>query len=203
MRVLACYNGSSLRPETYRSLVKYVPVGSLEMVNVSGNISNYWRQFRARWLGEFDLMTVEQDNVITAEMIPSFSMCDEPWCVYAYEGPPHMEGELMDTALGCTRFTAALQKAVPAKEISESDYFSWQFIDYRLSVVLQQKGYRPHVHGEVQHLHDYDKEPIQAALGQNLIRMAIAKGVTEAAEEGVAARKVHPAHPWRDPRADS
>lgn len=188
MRVLACYNGDSLRPETYRALVKYVPLGTLELVNVAGNVSNYWRQFRARWIGEFDLMTVEQDNVITAEMIPSFAMCDEPWCVYAYEGPPHMD-ELMDTALGCTRFTAALQQAVPVKEISESDYFSWQFIDYRLSVVLQQKGYKPHVHGEVKHLHDYNTEPIQAALGHNLIRRAVEKGLKEAEEAEEKARK--------------
>ena len=143
LRVLACYNGDALHPRTYRALVKYVPIGTLELVNVNGNVSNYWHAFRARWQGAFDLMTVEQDNVITAEVIPSFESCEEPWCVYEYDGPPHLEPDdrILKASLGCTRFSRELQRDVPITEISVEDYFTWHLIDFRVAVVLKNKGY--------------------------------------------------------------
>src|SRR5580704_14940007 len=115
LRVLACYTSHGLRQETYRSLVRNVPIGSLEMVNVSGDLGTYWREFRKRWNGNHDLMTVEQDNVITPDVIPSFNMCPEPWCVFEYEGPPNMlnrgaEDCWLKTSLGCTRFSQQLQQ---------------------------------------------------------------------------------------------
>ena len=158
LRVLAGYADGGLAPETYRALVKNVPIGSLELVNVSGGISNYWHEFRKRWVGKYDLMTVEQDNVITPEIIPSFNMCDELWCTYSYIGPPHMTDRTLTKSLGCTRFSTRLQREVPIQEISDKDYFSWYLIDYRLAVVLGEKGYEPHVHGEVEHLHPYVNE---------------------------------------------
>jgi hypothetical protein len=44
---------------------------------------------------------------------------------------------------------------VPIEEVSDKDYFSWYLIDWKLAVVLDEKGYKPHVHGEVEHLHSY------------------------------------------------
>jgi len=169
LRVLAGYADGSLNFDTYRALVRYVPIGSLEMVNVTGNVSNYWHEFRKRWTGKYDLMTVEQDNVITAETIPSFNSCPEPWCTYEYVGPPHMgENRMLVNALGCTRFSQRLQKELPIDEISDKEYFSWYLIDYRLAVVLGRKGYEPHVHGEVEHLHNYDENPAQAKKNRQL-----------------------------------
>jgi hypothetical protein len=176
MRVLGCYAGNQLRPETYRALVKYVPVGCLEMVNVEGNVSNYWHEFRRRWRGEYELMTVEQDNVITSEVYSSFQMCDEPWCVYEYLGPPHMSDRWLATSLGCSRFSRALQKAVPIEKISESDYFTWHLIDFRLGIVLRDEGYLPHVHGKVAHLHAYETDPQAIAKDAALHKLALEKG---------------------------
>jgi hypothetical protein len=69
---------------------------------------------------------------------------------------------MIRTGLGCTRFSQSLQKQVPVQEISDKDYFSWYLIDYRISVTLSDKGYEPHVHGEVEHLHySYAENPAQ------------------------------------------
>lgn len=176
MRVLACYAGQQLNPRTYRALVKNVPIGLLEMVNVEGNVSNYWHEFRRRWRGEYDLMTVEQDNVITSDIIPSFQMCDEPWCVYEYIGPPHMSDRWLATSLGCSRFSRYLQQDVPVSEISDKDYFTWHLIDFRLGIVLRDKGYTPHVHGRVEHLHAYETDPKSIAKDAELHRLALEKG---------------------------
>ena len=158
LRVLNCYVGQCLRPETYRALVNNVPIGSLEMINVAGNVSRYWSEFRKRWVGKYDLMTVEQDNVITPDMIPSFNMCDQPWCVYAYDGPFHMDDRTIKTGLGCTRFSAGLQREIPVEMIHDKDYFTWNLLDYRIAIVLTDHGYEPHVHGRVQHLHGYSDD---------------------------------------------
>jgi hypothetical protein len=176
MRVLACYAGNQLRPETYRALVRYVPVSCLEMVNVEGNVSNYWHEFRRRWKADYELITVEQDNVITADVLPSFQMCTQPWCVFEYLGPPHMSDRWLATSLGCSRFSRSLQAEVPISEISESDYFTWHLIDFRLGIVLREKGYTPHVHGQVDHLHAYETDPTAIANDAALHKLAREKG---------------------------
>jgi hypothetical protein len=160
LRVFAGFTDTGMCPETYRALVKYVPIGSLELVNVTGDLSAYWQEFRKRWNSKHDLMTVEQDNVITGEVIPSFNACPHPWCVYEYEGPPNMIARgasdcKLRTSLGCTRFSQKLIADVPIEDISARDYFAWYLIDYRVACVLGKKGYKPHVHGEVAHLHNY------------------------------------------------
>lgn len=182
MRVLACYVDQNLKPDAYRALIKYVPIGSLEMVNVAGNISNYWHQFRARWRGEYDLVTVEQDNVINGEVLPSFQTCDQPWCVYEYVGPPYMEDRQLKHSLGCTRFTQQLQKEIPWQRFSERDYFSWHLIDYRIGHVLGHAGYKVHVHGEVVHLHDYSTDPNQIAKQKVIQKESIRKGLENRAQ---------------------
>ncbi len=158
MRVLACY-ADGLRQEAYRAMVNNIPVGSLEMVNVSGDPTAYWREFRARWRGEYDLMTVEQDNVITADCFSSFAACDQPWCSYAYQAQGPGDGTV--NSMGCARFARELQRAVPFSQgdvddqrMSAADYH-WQWMDAVMAGCFRDKGFEPHVHGEVEHLHDY------------------------------------------------
>jgi len=169
MRILAPYVRGKMARETYRSLMEYSPIGYLEMVETGHDPSAYWHELRRRWNGEDDLMIVEQDNVITAEVIPSFNMCDEPWCCYEYIGPPGMDidgtGEMriLRKSLGCTRFSAQLQEDVPAVTISENDYFIWHLLDMRIASMLEIRGYSPHVHGAIKHVHKYDTDPAKVA----------------------------------------
>ena len=165
MRVLAPFIRGGMARETYNALTKYTPLGSLEMVETGYDVSAYWWELRRRWSGEDDLMIVEQDNVIDAEVVPSFQECMEPWCAFEYLGPPGMdvdgtgEGRILRKSLGCTRFSAQLMNDVPAETISDKDYFVWHLLDMRISRMLEMRGYAPHVHGEVKHCHRYDMDP--------------------------------------------
>lgn len=74
----------------------------------------YWAAFAARWGTGHDLVTIEQDVLIHDQVIPGFAACGEPWCEFPWQVTPVM---LSDSWLGATRFTAALQAAVPASEL--------------------------------------------------------------------------------------
>jgi len=70
----------------------------------------YWRTFAQRWTGEDDLVCVEQDVLIHAGVLPQFAACPQPWCAFGWEVGP---GQMSYWWLGCTKFSAALQAAVP------------------------------------------------------------------------------------------
>jgi hypothetical protein len=161
VRVLACFVRGQQSAKAYRALVKYAPLGALEMIETGRDVSDYWHAIRARWTADDDLVTVEQDNVITSEVLPSFGECDQPWCSYAYLGPPGMdidgtgEGRILRKSLGCTKFSAELQAKITATMISDKDYFVYHLLDMRLSRLLEIHGYEPHVHGQIEHCHKY------------------------------------------------
>jgi len=169
VRVLACYARGQMHRETYRALNEHVPDGMLELVDVSDAETAYWREIAKRWDGKQTLVTVEQDIEITAETIPSFQACDEPWCCFWYHGPsydvfPTMRGDVsqcplasltyLKYALGCTKFSAEIQRAVPHEMIADSSQ-TWGTVDVKVRNTLVEAGYRPHAHGEVEHFHEY------------------------------------------------
>ena len=182
MRVLAPFIRGKMAHETYRALFNYVPLGQLELVETGYAPSAYWWELRRRWNGEDDFMIVEQDNVINAEVFPSFSMCDQPWCCYEYIGPPGMdldgsgEGNVLRKSLGCTRFSAELQQDITAEMISDKDYFIWHLLDMRISRLLEIHGFSPHVHGQIKHVHQYDTDP--AAVNKDRAMRAASGGHT-------------------------
>ena len=89
-----------------------------EVTGVTGGDEAYWRQISARWAGETDLITVEQDIEIGADTVTSLAACPEDWCCFAYR--IFARGIRLKTGLGCTRFSAALQRKVTAEQIAES-----------------------------------------------------------------------------------
>jgi hypothetical protein len=165
VRVLAPFIRGQMARETYNALTKYIPLGSLEMVETGYDVSAYWWELRRRWNDEDDLLIVEQDNVINAEVFPSFQECDQDWCAFEYLGPPGMdldgtgEGRILRKSLGCTRFSAQLMHDVPSETISDKEYFVWHLLDMRIAKMLEMRGYEPHIHGEVKHCHRYDTDP--------------------------------------------
>jgi hypothetical protein len=165
VRILACFVRGQQSPSAYRSLLRYAPIGSLELVDVGNDVSSYWHAIRDRWNGEDDLVTIEQDNIITGEVIPSFQECEKKWCSFSYLGPPGMsfddsgQGRVLKKSLGCTRFSAELQREIPASMISDSDYFVWHLLDLRISRLLELHNHEPHCHGEIKHAHNYDYDP--------------------------------------------
>jgi hypothetical protein len=169
MRILCAYTPKKMQMETFGALVKYGAANSVrvDFVDVSGSRTAYWHAIRERWNGEEDLVTVEQDNVITDLTIPSFLRCDRDWCSYKYYGPEWLPEHMqeMTRCLGCTRFSAALQRKIPSETIA-GDYMVWYLIDERLSRLLGMHGFRVHGHGEVKHLHDYANDATEAEKAQ-------------------------------------
>ena len=111
--VLGDFNQHGLYPSTARALAAFAP--GAELVDVSGDEYGYWHQIRARWTGEQDLVLVEQDVEITADVLPAFAACPSPWCTFSYELRP---GWVPSTdACGCARYRAQLQRDVPAEVI--------------------------------------------------------------------------------------
>jgi hypothetical protein len=168
MKILCCYNGvAALKSKTRDSLVFYGGLNdrcTVDFVDVSGDprkggLTNYWHAIRERWTGEEDLVTIEQDNVVTAETLPSFEACENDWCCYAYGGPEWVpeRSRRMIYSLGVTKFSASLQRQFPHERIA-GDYLAYFLIDERLSTMFRMAGHMPHVHGDSEHLHDYEAD---------------------------------------------
>jgi len=81
-----------------------------ERVYTGPGTHDYWHALAARWNTGQDLVVIEQDVIIHDQVIPQFAACPEPWCSFAYEVGP---GQHCWWWLGCTRFSAQLQAAVP------------------------------------------------------------------------------------------
>lgn len=113
MRVLCCY--AALYDQTREALAKYAP--DAELVDVSGDDYAYWRAICERWTGEDDLLIVEQDIEIHDQVIPEMRACDRDWCTYAYR--LWRPDAWCFNALGCTRFSASLQRKVSPAEIEQ------------------------------------------------------------------------------------
>jgi hypothetical protein len=156
----ADYAEKGLEPETAAALAKYAPDAVL--VDVTGDPHGYWAEIAARWDGERDLVIVEQDNEITADTIPSFMACPEPWCTYAY--PIYRTKVRLEQGLGCVKISAAAQRMTSPAEIAETwapcpschGKGCWNHLDGRLAEVFRhQCGLSVHVHGDIIHCHDY------------------------------------------------
>lgn len=170
MLILAPY--IRMQPETDQALKAYAPTA----VRVSTSLTeySYYWAVRDHWNQGSSLMVVEQDIVITAEVVSSFSSCEQPWCIYEYLG---RNNEPFAGALGCTKFSAALQAAVVLESIYSPELCSgaadprfkevpggrtgvpWTQLDSWLKGGLWDRGYRLHKHGTVIHLHDYQAHP--------------------------------------------
>jgi hypothetical protein len=162
LKVVCFY--SKLAPECKKALGKFAPDCKYE--DTSADDYAYWRLLKAHWTGVDDLLVIEQDIEITAEVLPSFDDCEEPWCVYEYKQTYKSSVSMLKEALGCTRFSAELQRTVPFPRAAQ-----WKFLDLAISgeikmVTFQKTGmvFYPgmkgasglmasHVHGEVKHHH--------------------------------------------------
>jgi hypothetical protein len=183
MRILCGYVDGSLQPEAAGALAEFAP--DADLLDFTGDAQAYWRAMCERWNGNDDLVVIEQDNVITSEVLPSFAACGQPWCCFYYPIPRIVDVQVaedehgstawgdsfvnavfadrddMDRAgqtgiiingLGCTKFSAELQLAVPHDTIAGAGQ-SWDNVDEMISKRLNQAGYGPHLHGMVRHLH--------------------------------------------------
>ena len=112
--MLCCTAGP--HPEAVKALAACAP--HAEVVDVSGDNYGYWREIRARWTGERDLIIIEQDVVAEAGTVASLEGCPQDWCAFEYA----IFGSEMrlKVGLGCVKISAAAQLKVPAGDVAGS-----------------------------------------------------------------------------------
>jgi hypothetical protein len=169
-RVICPFVPGKLRLETDAALTLYAP--QAERVDVSGDGQAYWRLLCELWAAGKDVAIVEHDVELHHGVLPQFSACPEPWCLFAHEVwlPPERVGASPRRAaaffpfqLQCTRFRAPLLR-------KHSDIVSrlqgacrhWMGLDVHIGVELQRRGVPgPHVHQRaIRHHHHPDAEEV-------------------------------------------
>lgn len=143
MNVLCAY--TDLHPAARSALLEYAP--EVRFVDVTDNEFGYRDAIAARWTGVEDLLLVEHDIEIHKNVFRSLGSCANPWCVFPYQ---HMTlDNWLDRGLGCTRFSANLQMAIPFEEILSSPApvpGSWRHLDGQIAETLEGHGIERCVH---------------------------------------------------------
>jgi hypothetical protein len=163
MKVVCCY--ARLYPETARALRLHVPPRWLTLIDTSGSDYAYWDALKTQWTGEDDLVIIEQDIEIHGDVLASFATCREHWCSFCYFLRVGETTCPLGESLGCTRFSAELQKAVPPELIADKHH--WQGLDITMGVAIRKHTrallgpyiarlggeMHAHVHGRINHYH--------------------------------------------------
>jgi len=168
MKIIFCYTDVP-NPRAAEAIRKYAPTA--EWIRTVEH-HTYAKELTSRWDSGEDLVVIEGDKEITAEVIPSFEACDEPWCVYEYWNFPEPYQQNTIYGLGCTKYSAEAQRQIPAEEIYRkhdgvlnrcpdcNNDGCWRYMDTRISFAILSRciSFAPHVHGRVNHHHVYDDE---------------------------------------------
>ncbi|HEY7046580.1 MAG TPA: hypothetical protein VH373_05120 [Jatrophihabitantaceae bacterium] len=139
MRVLVPY--TRLHPETARRLARFAPDAVLRAIEIDDR-TGYWRVLAEAWAWPGDLVVIEHDIGIDADVLPGFAACPEPVCARPYRWT---SGDRLITGFGCVRFRAEVKQAHPElfTEVGELD---WLLVEPRVGGELQRRVGRPHVH---------------------------------------------------------
>ena len=162
MRVICAY--TNLHPATAEALAKYAP--DAELFETPGTF-DYNHVIESVWDSGDDLVVIEQDKIITAEVISSFAACNHDWCVYSYDTFPPPYTMEVSIGLGCTKFSARVQHDIPVSEFLYGDdpawptcpncngVGCWRYLDSRIDKCLWERNVPTYVHGRVEHMHSY------------------------------------------------
>lgn len=166
MTVLFCYTNPAL--PALEALSEHAP--DAVKVDVRGSDFAYGYALQDHWEAGSDLVNIEQDNIVRADVLAEFAECPEPWCVFPYR----LEWFSCDFAIGCVRWRKELMAAVPFETVRDIgvgicrwsdasggscnpvDGHCWRHFDYSFFYALTEAGFRRHVHGPmVEHAHVY------------------------------------------------
>jgi hypothetical protein len=112
---IACFY-TSLHPACRNALPP-----DTELVWTGDGDDHYWLEIANRWDGSDDLLIIEHDIEIHDQVVSQMLACGSSWCTFPYEyGPRWPAAPLITGALGCTRFSADLQRQFPAEVIAAS-----------------------------------------------------------------------------------
>lgn len=166
MRSIFCFVNEPV-PIAAAAVKRYAPDSI--WIDTSGNIYAYNEAIAEHWTGEDDLLVIEGDKEITADVVPSMSACGEPWCAYSYINYPAPYQKTEIYGLGCTKYSASTQRQIAVDEWIGPDpewqtpcnicggKGCWQFLDTRIAINILSKciSFSPHVHGAITHHHPY------------------------------------------------
>ena len=171
MRVIVCHTGN-INPEAAEALEKYAP--KAEYVDTSGSIYAYNEAIASRWDGSDDLVVIEQDKVITADVLPTFEACEESrqhfWCAYSYDVFPPPYTKEVSIGLGCTKYSWVVQRLVKPEEFLGPDSEClpkcphcqgkgcWLYLDSRIGFAVMNRMIQVSVHGKIKHHHEYSPD---------------------------------------------
>jgi hypothetical protein len=140
---IACFY-TSLHPACKATL----PPGT-ELVWTGLGDDAYWNEISKRWTGWDDLLIIEHDMELHDEVVPQLEACKSDWCVFPYEyGPGWPDAPLITQALGCTKFSAELQREFTTERIaatvSKADHMPpeplWHYCDLYIRRALTRAG---------------------------------------------------------------
>ena len=153
MIVLCCPVEGRLWPATAASLAEHAP-DALIIPIPADDITRPWSDYAERW-GTDDLVVIEQDVVIHADVLPGFERCPEPFCLYP--GRHYTTGGgWMKTGILCNRFRREFMEAVPVEAV-EAIYGCcpdcrgvnpkcWRHLDGKVREAGEAAGFKIHVH---------------------------------------------------------
>ena len=148
-----------MHPTTARLLNRHAP-GHVRVHTPADDTEAYWRLLAHWWTQPGDLVLIEQDIGLRADVLPGFADCLEPVCGHPYLVTP---AQLMRICTGCIRFRAELKEAEPdlLEAVGRIDddglpARDWRRLDVRVIRVLRARGYEVHEHlPAVPHYHRY------------------------------------------------
>jgi hypothetical protein len=143
----------TLWPGTKESLARYAP--DAEIIPIpADDISRPWADYAARW-GQDDLVVIEQDVIIHADVLPQFAACPEPWCLFPARHYA-TAGGWMTTGIMCNRFRMEFMQAVPVEAVEAVpgscgscrgvNPRCWAHLDGKTREAGEAAGFRLHVH---------------------------------------------------------
>jgi len=175
--ILCGFAGNGLSQESREALDEW----NAEVLDFTGDDYAYWQALCKRWGSLEPLLVMEQDHILTPKILASFACCREDWCCFSYKyaAPRHIiplpdasgstdwaakavtvfrqkantaaEKFVILGGLGCTRFSAGLQRRIGS--LDSSARILWDVVDNTLFPVLKAAGYAPHDHGQIPHEH--------------------------------------------------
>ncbi len=173
MNIIFCY-GNRPQSEVEQAVRDFAP--DAEFCKTEG-LYGYCDVIESHWNKGEDLVVIEGDKIITYDVIPSFNSCDKLWCSYSYPlGCYHYQEGLQEhvleafTGLGCIKYSARLQQAVPVEDFLHDDHGlwppcpfcdgvgCWNYLDLRIAREVEVHFEdRVHIHGRLEHRHEYPR----------------------------------------------
>ena len=128
-----------LDPATLAAVQPYAP----RLIWTGEADTAYWSLLRDLWDARETVTLVEHDVAPPPGVIDEMAACPRDWCAV-----PYRCGDQYMTALGCTKFSAALMERNP-DTVSRIQRREWHSLDGQIVGTLHMHGETEHVHGPV------------------------------------------------------